>query len=141
MNIYLTTMIILYTYLILCSITDIRTKKINLKVCIFFFLLGIFINIFFIKPGTLILIYNLTPGICLLIISKLTKGAIGSGDAFIFIIISFYMQSASTLIILFFSLLTASLFSIILISRKYSRKYSLPFAPFITLGYTIFIFL
>lgn len=137
----MTTIIILYTYLILCSITDIRTKKINLKICILFFVLGLFINIFFITPGIHILIYNLIPGICLLIISKLTHGAVGSGDALIFIIISFYMQSASTLIILFFSLLAASLFSIILIAKKYSRKYTLPFAPFITLGYTIFVFL
>lgn len=141
MNTDLIILIILYIYLILCTITDIRTRRINLKLCILFLSLGIFVHIFFIKPDILILIYNLIPGIFLLIISLLTKGAVGSGDAVIFIIMAFYMDSTLILTILFFSLLAASIFSIILLIKKYSRKYSLPFAPFITVGFTISILL
>ena len=118
-----------------------KTKKISLKICLVFFLLGFLINIFLFKTAVPILLYNLIPGICLLFFSILTKGAVGCGDALILIIMSFYMQSVSILMILFLSLLAASVFSIVLIIKKYSRKYSLPFAPFITLGYTIFLLL
>ena len=134
-------LISLYLYLIICSITDIKTRKINLKICIIFFLLGLFINMFIIKCDIQILLYNLIPGILLLFISILTKGASGCGDAVIFIIMSFYLSSVSTFIIWFMSLSAASLFSIILIIKKFSRKYALPFAPFITFGFTLFILL
>ena len=133
--------LILYIYLIICTVTDMKTKKISLKICLVFFLLGFLINIFLFKTAVPILLYNLIPGICLLFFSILTKGAVGCGDALILIIMSFYMQSVSILMILFLSLLAASVFSIVLIIKKYSRKYSLPFAPFITLGYTIFLLL
>lgn len=131
----------LYIYLIICTATDIKTKKISLKICLIFLLLGFLINIFLLKTTVSILLYNLIPGICLLFFSILTKGSIGCGDALILIIMSFYMRFPSILIILFLSLLSASAFSIILIIKKYSRKYSLPFAPFITFGYTIFLLL
>jgi len=133
------TILILYIYLILCTISDIKTKKINLKLSLVFLLLGFFIYPFFIKSDIKILLYNLLPGICILLVSLFTKGAIGAGDAVILIIMSFYMPSASILIILFFSLLMASVIAVTLIIKKYSRKYALPFAPFITLGYTIFL--
>ncbi len=135
---YITTFI-LYIYLITCTISDIKTKKINLKLSLFFVFLGILIYSFFIRADIEILLYNLLSGICVLLVSLFTKGAIGAGDAVILIIMSFYMPSASILIILFLSLLMASIVSVALIIKKYSRKYALPFAPFITLGYTIFL--
>lgn len=131
--------LILYIYLIICTISDIKTKKINLKLSLIFLFIGLFIFSFFIKADMKILLYNLLSGISVLFVSLFTKGAIGAGDAIILIIMSFYMPSASLLIILFFSLLMASIVSVALIIKKYSRKYALPFAPFITLGYTIFL--
>lgn len=133
------TIFILYIYLIICTVSDIKTKKISLKFSLVFLFLGLFIYLFFIKADIKILLYNLLSGISVLLVSLFTKGAIGAGDAVILIIMSFYMPSASTLIILFFSLLIASIVSVTLIIKKYSRKYELPFAPFITLGYTIFL--
>lgn len=135
----LITIFILYIYLIICTVSDIKTKKISLKLSFVFLFLGLFIYLFFIKADAIILLYNLMPGICLLLVSLFTKGAVGCGDAVILMIMSFYIPSASVLIILFFSLLAASVISVILMIKKYSRKYALPFAPFITLGYTIFL--
>lgn len=135
----LITIFILYIYLIICTVSDIKTKKISLKLSFVFLFLGPFIYLFFIKADVIILLYNLIPGICLLLVSLFTKGAVGGGDAVILMIMSFYIPSASVLVILFFSLLAASVVSVILMIKKYSRKYALPFAPFITLGYTIFL--
>jgi len=133
------TIFVLYIYLMMCTVSDIKTKKISLKLSLVFLFLGLFIYMFFIKADAIILLYNLIPGICLFLVSLFTKGAVGCGDAVILMVMSFYMPSASILIILFLSLLAASVVSVRLIMKKYSRKYTLPFAPFITLGYTIFL--
>lgn len=133
------TILILYIYLIICTISDIKTKKISLKFSLVVLFLGIFLYSFFIKTDIKILLYNLLTAIFVFFVSLFTKGAIGAGDAVILITMSFYISSASILIILFFSLLAASMVSIVLIIKKYSRKYALPFAPFITFGYTTFL--
>lgn len=135
---YLITAFIFSILLIICSITDIKTRKINLILCLFFLLTGISIYLFVIQSSFYILCCNLMTGIFLLIIAKLTHGAIGYGDGIIFLIMSFYLPDACSLAILFLSLASASLFSIILLLKKFSRKYSIPFVPFILCGYSIY---
>lgn len=132
---------ILFTYLTFCSITDIHSKRINILISGIYLLIGIFFNMYFIKNDLIILFMNLSTGLLLALIAKITKGAIGYGDSLIFFVISFYIPSFSTLYILFFSLVTASLFSILLLLKKYSKKYRIPFAPFIQIGFFIFLIL
>ena len=135
---YLITAFIFSILLIICIITDIKTRKINLILCLFFLLTGISIYLFVIQSSFYILCCNLMTGIFLLIIAKLTHGAIGYGDGIIFLIMSFYLPDACSLAILFLSLASASLFSIILLLKKFSRKYAIPFVPFILCGYSIY---
>ena len=132
---------ILFTYLTFCSITDIHSKRINILISGSYLLVGIFFNMYFIKNDLIILFMNLSTGLLLALIAKITKGAIGYGDSLIFFVISFYIPSFSTLYILFFSLVTASLFSILLLLKKYSKKYRIPSAPFIQIGFFIFLIL
>ena len=132
---------ILFTYLTFCSITDIHSKRINILISGIYLLIGIFFNMYFIKNDLIILFMNLSTGLLLALIAKITKGAIGYGDSLIFFVISFYIPSFSTLYILFFSLVTASLFSILLLLKKYSKKYRIPSAPFIQIGFFIFLIL
>ena len=131
--------IIPYSFLFLCSISDIRTKKISLLTCLIYFIAGILLCTFFIQPDIHIIILNLIPGLFLFFVSIFTKGSIGMGDVIIFIILALYMPEICILPILFYSLLGAALFSIIFLVKKYSGKYALPFAPFITFGYTLFL--
>jgi prepilin signal peptidase PulO-like enzyme (type II secretory pathway) len=131
---------ILSIYLIICTITDIKSKKINLPISLFFLLAGILIQIFILQNSFKVLSVNLLTGLLLCVISKITNGAVGLGDALIFIIMSFYMPSISTIYILFFALIFASFFSIILLFKKYSKKYVFPFAPFICFGFLIFLY-
>lgn len=137
MNLFIS--FIFFTYLILCSATDIKTRKINLKISLIYLLSGMVFYFLFMKSGIFILISNLLTGIFLTAVSALTRGAIGYGDGLIFIIMSFYFPFFCTLPILFLSLAAASVFSLVLILKKYSRKYSFPFAPFILIGYIIFL--
>lgn len=139
MNLFI--LILLYLYLILCTISDLKTKTINIFLSAIYFSFGIIWQLFFINtPGTII-ISNLFTGIFLMLISFFTKGAIGIGDAIIFIIISLYTASTCTLEILFYSLLLASCFSLILLLKNFSKKHTIPFAPFILSGFTIHLIL
>jgi hypothetical protein len=126
-------------YLIICTITDIKRKKINLPVSLFFLFAGGPAQFFIVHSSLKVLFINLLTGFLLAVISKITKGAVGFGDALIFVIMAFYMPSVSTIYILFFALIFASFFSIILLLRKYSRKYVFPFAPFICFGFLTFL--
>lgn len=140
MNLKIFSFFVLLLYLTLCSITDIQTKKISLKISISFLMIGIFL--FSLMQGDIkILLANLFTAFFLIIFSIITKGAIGLGDGIIFFVLSFYFTNTATLLILFFSLFFASLFSIILLLRGYSRKYYFAFAPFINLGFLFFSFL
>lgn len=129
--------IIFLIYLIICTVTDLKTRKINLVISLIYFLIGITCQIFFIPCDSSILFLNLLPGFFLLVISKTTKGAIGCGDAIIFVNMALFLRTFSALNVLFFSLIIASCFSLILLCKKYSKNYAFPFAPFILSGYLI----
>lgn len=131
--------LILFLFLILCTITDLKSKTISLYLCIIFFICGIFLQFFFLKATPFLLLLNLLPSFFLLLISLLSKGAIGMGDCIIFFILAFYLTDFSMLTIMFFSFLFSSVYCIYLLWKKHSRKHAFPFAPFIAVG-TVFFF-
>lgn len=127
-----------FLFLISCSITDIQKQLINSKICLAFLLLGIIFQFHFHTFSLGILIGNVGISIFLSMVSLISKGAIGLGDAIIFFVLSFYLSTAANLVILFYALLAASVYSLILLICKYSRKHAFPFAPFITMGFVLF---
>ena len=127
-------------YLIICCATDLKNKTINIKVSLIFLLFGIFDYYLILNGNSKTLLFNLVTPMILIIFGRLSKGGIGYGDALIFFVLSFYLSGSGNLYILFFSLLPAACFSVILLMRKYSGKTKLPFAPFILCGFLIFTF-
>ncbi len=78
----------------------------------------------------------------LAIVSIITKGAIGFGDAKLFGIIGLISGSFCTYSTLLISLLLSAVISIVEIARKkMGRKDSLPFGPFIAVGYIVALLL
>lgn len=131
--------ITLVTFLFLCSITDVRKRKIPLLLCLLWLVMGLLITIFYLHTNLLTLCLNLSTGLFLTVLSQITHGGIGMGDAIIFIIMSFFLTNYGTLYILFWALLTAVIPCLILLIQKHNRKASIPFAPFILMGYLIVI--
>lgn len=129
---------VLLTWLLLCSLQDIKDKQINLILISLGFILLFIISIIIGDLSLWQRIAGLTLGIILLILSKVSEGQIGLGDGLIFCIIGlssgFYINS----LILIYSLLLAAVFSIIyMIFKKVNKKTTIPFIPFIfvvTLG-------
>lgn len=75
-------------------------------------------------------------GALLMVISKVTKGAFGMADAWIFVMIGIGYGVADSLVILSYALLMVAMVSIILLMfHKIKRKDSLAFIPFIFLSY------
>lgn len=82
------------------------------------------------------------PGICMVLISFLSKGAIGLGDALFFAAIGIFFDPLDMIFFMLLSFAAAALFGIILlISLRRRFKDTLPFMPFILIGYICFLLL
>ena len=81
-------------------------------------------------------------GIVFLLASRITRGALGPGDALIIGTIGLYLGFLHTLTVVFYALFLGGIISLILfIMRKVSRQTPLPFAPFLTAGFIVSILL
>lgn len=124
--------IILFLWLLICSIQDIMKQEISLIIILVGFILLFTISII---HGKLLIwdrIGGLALGVILLLLNKVTRGQIGIGDGLILCItgisLGFYINS----LLLIYGLLCASIFSIIyMFVKKVSRKKTIPFIPFI----------
>lgn len=133
---------ILFIWLLLCSLQDIKRKEISLLLIAIGFALLFTISII---QGQLRIwerVIGFSLGLLLIILHKVTRGQIGVGDGLILCVtgisLGFYMNS----ILLINSLFLSAIFSIIyIIIKKVNRKTTIPFIPFVfiaTLG-VIFI--
>lgn len=78
----------------------------------------------------------------LFVVSLLTKGSIGMGDAKLFAVIGLMSGSFCTYSTLLVSLVLCAIVSLIgLATKKMTRKDSLPFGPFIAVGYILSVLL
>ena len=83
-------------------------------------------------------IIAMIPGFILLIIAKYTKEKIGYGDGWMFIILGNFLNITEIYYVLQIAFFLITLFSIIMIlSRKVSKEYQIPFFPFLLVAYLI----
>lgn len=131
---------ILISILLITSIVDLKTKIIPDKLIILGIALGILMM--FLNHGLSIispLLGFVISGGIIAVISIITKGAIGIGDAKLFACIGIFLGLQSTLGIMMLSTIISGLTGLILLTFKIAnRKTTLPFAPFI-LAATIFV--
>jgi len=79
-------------------------------------------------------------GICVIVISKVTGGKIGLGDGIILSVTGIGLGLWGNLELFAIALFAAAIVSIILlVFRLADRKKSIPFVPFLFLGYLIFL--
>lgn len=121
--------------LFICSIQDIKTKRISLWIVILTSVITLVLIPF--RPFKFIdRVGGLMVGGMILFVSKITGGKIGMGDGFILCATGISLGLWANLELLSLSLFLASIISIILLVLKLvDRKKSIPFVPFICLGY------
>ncbi|WP_432663227.1 A24 family peptidase [Wukongibacter baidiensis] len=128
------TYIALSSILLTVSIVDIRAKIIPDKVMILGIALGTVImflndNISFINA----LLGLVVCGGIIAIISTITKGAVGMGDAKLFACIGLFLGLQNTLGVMVMATMLSGLTGLILLTFKVAnRKTTIPFAPFIS---------
>lgn len=145
-------------YLIICTYTDIRYKKISTLLSIVIGLSGLFISLCSLWnpdfPGLDIFSLNLevyafsehtsfftlalslSLSLFMLIVSILTKGSFGTGDCVMLAVLACFMTPYHLMSVLVFGLFFSGIASLLLITvKKYSRKDTIFFAPFLLTGH------
>lgn len=122
--------LIVLIVLIICTISDIRSREINITILI---------------PGLILLLImggkvyfaGVTPGVIILIISKLISG-IGEGDAYLFIFVGVMVGLDWVLDIVFISFIVSGVYALIMkATKKYGNDYSYAFVPFVLTGFVM----
>lgn len=80
----------------------------------------------------------LLPGMFLLFVSKITEEKIGYGDGIVILILGNFLRVEEICLVLQGALVLTMIFSIVLlIIKKISKGYEIPFLPFLWIAYTL----
>lgn len=123
-------------YMAALAVMDIKWKKLSIALLlsgIIFvvagFLCGRDIHMILLAAGA-------GAGIVFLIVSRVTKEAFGYGDSLLILIMGGFVGFWNILLLLVMAFTMAALFSVfMLIRKKFHRKSSFPFVPFLTAAY------
>lgn len=127
---------IITIWLLLCSIQDIKKKKINTGLIIVGVLLLTIVTSLSGSITILNRLAGLSLGVILLGLCFVTRGQIGIGDGIILCITGLNLGFIKNSLLLLYALLGAAVFSAILIFFWHvSRHKTIPFVPFLFLGY------
>lgn len=142
--------LLLWDGMVCLSVTDIKKKKIPNAVT----LLLLILRCIFIAWGVLIhhddpkrvilssLAGMLFGGGFILVCMIISKGGIGAGDLKIFAVIGLYFGLSGLVQIMVYSLVLSAVWAIgLLLTRKAKMKSTLPMAPFILVGLTVYYLL
>lgn len=132
---------VICTFLIICSVSDIRTRKISTV-----FLVGMsVVTVLFCLVSKDRSIVDMAGGIGIgagfWLLSKYTKEAVGYGDSWIILLLGGYMGGRRTVELLMIAFFLAGISALVGIQfRKWNRKSTIPFVPFLTAAYVGVIF-
>ena len=111
---------------------DLRMKSVSLWVFIVFAIVALLIR----KGVSLDMVFSAGVGLILLGIGILFQGAVGEGDGMFFLVSGLYLPVIDNCLLLLYSLLFCSVFSIIIImagicTNRNLRSRTVPFLPFL----------
>ena len=131
-------LIILFLY----GIQDCCTHKLMIWPMPVLFAGGILYHIVTRECTILEILLGIALGAGMILLSRITRESIGYGDGGLMMVIGAYEGISRSIMILFFGLLYAAVFSIVMIVvRKWKRNQELPFVPFLFLGAVTTFFL
>lgn len=130
--------LLLWIFLLFHTVTDIRSRKINIVVCLVFGLLGLGVFLSGSEKDMVSLAGGILTGAYLLVFSLLTREAVGLGDGCVVTAVGIWLGGGKTLVVLMGGFVLAALFGVMRIcARKATGKTELAFVPFFTLSYAI----
>ncbi len=131
---------LLLIFLALLSYIDVRDRKIPVRILLPGVLGGILYQAVWNRGDWMTSVMGTGVGIVFLLISKVTCEGIGYGDSVVILILGIFLGGKELVEVLFFSFFILVVFAIaILCRKKMSRKYEMPFLPFLTAGYLCYL--
>lgn len=123
----------------ICSITDVRNKKISIRILCIFAVIALLLMV--IQPSMPLINYFCGAGVGLLIwiISRYSKESIGRGDAYLIMVTGLFLGALVNLYLILGATLICMIYSIVLLMRKYRKEYEIPFVPFLLVSYMGFM--
>ncbi len=133
--------IVLVVGLTIMSIEDIRRREIRRIWLIGLGMVGIVIAIVAGDIDGAQYLFRLVPGIVCFLVAWVTGEQIGFGDAFLIFIMGLYCNVTELINVCMFALILVGIVSLFLMTvAKKSKKYELPFIPFVFLGRMVWLF-
>lgn len=125
-------------FLAICSVTDMKRRKIYLGICLIFGLFGSILLILSDQNWIRDLLWGLFPGLLLYLISIVSEGGMGKGDAFVFMTLGMLLDMKQCLEIVMLAMLLVVVVSLpyIWIKGK-SMKMKVPFIPFVLASFIV----
>ena len=120
-------------YLFLASVFDIKSRKIPLLLITIFSIFEMIISLF--SDKNLYFLFGLIPGVIMIVVSYITNNSLGYGDAFLIFSLGFTLSFYEIFHILLSGLFFTSIIGCLLLLKKKSKKYKLPFSPFLLLAW------
>ncbi len=128
--------------LVWVSIADIRSRKVPVYILLSGNLAALAYQIFAGKDSVWLIIGGAGAGLLFLLISRVTREGLGYGDSWMILILGIYLGIWKLLEVLSAAFLILGIAAVICLwAGKMSRKFRLPFLPFLAAGYLYSILL
>ena len=121
-------------YLVICALTDIRTRRISVPLSIAAALTGTGFAIYSRCAPQEIMI-RVLPGFLILALSWLTRGAVGAGDGIVIAVVGLFLDPGQLLGTWLAGSFFAAVAAGILFIRTRQGKREIPYVPFLLAGY------
>jgi len=128
-------------FLALFSLEDIRHKSIPFFAGIVYLIAGVILSAFRIGADIGSWGLQIVPGIIALMISLITRGNLGSGDAMVIFAIGLCLGIRGSALICIIGLVLSSLTAMVVFIIKRDKNYRLAFIPFLLCGAVAEIFI
>lgn len=136
-NLWLISRILFELYLLLLSVMDLRTRRLNL-VFLFTGIVPVIAGLCSEREiHPVLLLTGGGVGLVFLLASRITKEAFGYGDSILILIMGCFLGFWDLMSVLAAAFLVAAAFSAVMLWRKkFSRRSAFPFVPFLAAAYT-----
>lgn len=120
------------------SISDVKKRRIFLGIIGILFAGGVLFRIYDKTLVSFDTLYCLIPGVLTILLSFVSKGSVGLGDALMILSLGLYMKANEILSVIMVAVTLAGIVALVCVTvLKKGRKYELPFIPFLYIGFVV----
>lgn len=125
----------------LCSLEDVRRRRLTIIYILMFGIGGIILHILTPVCSIYSILWGMLLGLAMMLLSLITHGSVGMGDGILLVVTGVYLGGYGNLELFMLGLLLSALWSLaLLVLKKKTRKEEIAFVPFLLLSYFVMLF-